>query len=210
MAVLISGIGFDEKFVVRAFLRRGINQVKEVLLVKPKGEEPRSQEALNSLRSLMSETSTPLQVLEVDHTDFPTAVSQVMHWIKGSRHTEFIVNLSSGMRVLILEILTAFLLLRIDAEVEVETESGEGVISWRTRDLMDQEIEETELRILALIQQGETSSLGISKRLKIPTSTVWRKMRRLQEAGFIEAEGREVRLTNKGRIFVKFFQNSRI
>jgi len=69
---------------------------------------------------------------------------------------------------------------------------------------------ETELRILALIQQGETSSLGISKRLKIPTSTVWRKVRRLQEAGFIEAEGREVRLTNKGRIFVKFFQNSRI
>lgn len=202
VACLITPIGFEEKFIVRSFLRWGRSKVDQVIVVKPSVKNEKTEQAFLSLSKLLSEASTPLSVLEINHEDFVSSVAKIMSWIKGSTCSHFVLNLSSGMRVVGLEILTAFLLLQVDAEIEVEMESFQGVVNFRVRDLLPHNLEDMDLKILRAIHSGERKVAEISRKLKLPLATTWRRVRDLQTSGFIAQEDEGLALTNKGRIFV--------
>ncbi|MEM0290022.1 MAG: CRISPR-associated CARF protein Csa3 [Metallosphaera sp.] len=210
MACLISSIGFDEKFLVRSFLRRGRQQVDYVLVVKPSTENEKTEKAISSLRRLLDEAHVSLEVLQVDHMNFPIAVSDVMTWLRKSSYVDYILNLSSGMRLVNIEILTAFLLLRLDAEVEVEPESLQDVVSFRVSDMMSYAVDSTDLKILSAIQKGENKIALISKKLKIPNATVWRRVKELEKNGFLSSSDDRLVLKNKGIIFLNFSRNSQL
>ncbi|AEB95254.1 CRISPR-associated CARF protein Csa3 [Metallosphaera cuprina] len=210
MACLISSIGFDEKFLVRSFLRRGRQQVDYVLVVKPSTENEKTEKAISSLRRLLDEAHVSLEVLQVDHMNFPIAVSNVMTWLRKSSYVDYILNLSSGMRLVNIEILTAFLLLRLDAEVEVEPESLQDVVSFRVSDMMGYAVDSTDLKILSAIQKGENKIALISKKLKIPNATVWRRVKELEKNGFLSSSDDRLVLKNKGIIFLNFSRNSQL
>ncbi|MEM4746377.1 MAG: CRISPR-associated CARF protein Csa3 [Metallosphaera sp.] len=210
MACLISSIGFDEKFLVRSFLRRGRQQVDYVLVVKPSTENEKTEKAISSLRRLLDEAHVSLEVLQVDHMNFPIAVSNVMTWLRKSSYVDYILNLSSGMRLVNIEILTAFLLLRLDAEVEVEPESLQDVVSFRVSDMMGYAVDSTDLKILSAIQDGENKIASISKKLKIPNATVWRRVKELEKNGFLSSSDDRLVLKNKGIIFLNFSRNSQL
>jgi len=199
VACLITTIGFEEKFLVRSFLRHGKSRIQEVLVVKPSTKNEKTETAISNLTKLLSEAPTPLKILEVNHEDFVSAVSSIMSWVRRSSHSEYILNLSSGLRVVNLEILAAFLLLQIDAEVEVETENLQGLVTFRVRDLIPYPLEDSDLKILRAIHLGENKVSEISKKVKLPLATTWRRVKELQAAGFvIEDDG--LKLTQKGKI----------
>ncbi|MCY0862920.1 MAG: CRISPR-associated CARF protein Csa3 [Metallosphaera prunae] len=201
MTCLITPIGFDEKFIVRSFLRHGKSRIQEVLLVKPSAKNEKTEIAISNLMKLLSEASTPLQTLEINHDDFFSSVSRIMSWVKRSTHSDYLLNLSSGMRIVDLEILTAFLLLQIDAEVEVETETLQGLVTFRVKDLIPYQLEESDLKILRAIHLGENKVSEISRKMKLPLATTWRRVKELQTAGFVTQDADGLKLTQKGRIF---------
>jgi CRISPR-associated protein Csa3 len=170
MSLLVSSVGFEEKFLLRSFLRRGRAQISGVLLVKPVGNNEKVTKAIESFNSLLKETSIPLNILEINHLDFVSAVSSISKWIKSS-YSSFILNLSSGMRIVNFEILSAFLILDLNAEIEVETESLEGVVSWNINNMIKREFNESDIKILLAIREGEKNVSEISRRLKIPLTT---------------------------------------
>jgi len=59
------------------------------------------------------------------------------------------------MRIVNLEILSAFLILDLNAEIEAEAESLEGVVSWRIDEMVRKDFEEDGVKILLAIQEGE-------------------------------------------------------
>ena len=119
--------------MLRAFLWRGRSQISGVLLVKPLGDNEKVKKAIGSFNNLLKEVSVQLNILEINYLDYVSSVSSISKWIKSSKYTSFVLSLSSGMRIVNLEILSAFLILDLNAEIEAEAESLEGVVSWRRR-----------------------------------------------------------------------------
>lgn len=155
MSLLVSSVGFEEKFLLRAFLRRGRSQISGVLLVKPLGDNEKVKKAIDSFNNLLKEVSVQLNILEINYLDYVSSVSSISKWIKSSKYTSFVLSLSSGMRIVNLEILSAFLILDLNAEIEAEAESLEGVVSWRIDEMVRKDFEEDGVKILLAIQEGE-------------------------------------------------------
>ncbi len=207
MVLFISPIGFDEKFLVRAFWRRGKAQIKEVLLVRPKDKNEKAEKALLSFSQLLNEVQVPLNVIEVNPSDFVDSVSTIVKELISSKRTSYILNLSSGMRVLGLEILTAFLLLGLDAEVEVELENQEGIATWRMKDMLRGEIDvTTDVKVLRAVEQGASTISDVARLTKYPVATVWRRVNRLAEEGYLIKDGdKSLQLTTKGKVFTRMY-----
>ncbi|QKR01115.1 CRISPR locus-related DNA-binding protein [Metallosphaera tengchongensis] len=203
-------MGFDEKFLVRAFWRRGNKEIKEVLLIKPSDRNEKSEKALNSFSELLKQVEVPLNVLEVDPKDFTSAVSKIARELMNSRSTSFIINLSSGMRILGLEVLTAFLLLDINAELEVEMENQEGVVTWSLKDMVKGRIDvKGDVEILKAVKKGINTVSEVAREVGAPIATVWRKVNRLIEEGYLEKDEKDLlRLTVKGRISTEIYDAS--
>ncbi|MFP3314107.1 MAG: hypothetical protein RXO28_06290 [Thermocladium sp.] len=155
MSLLVSSVGFEEKFLLRAFLWRGRSQISGVLLVKPLGDNEKVKKAIDSFNNLLKEVSVQLNILEINYLDYVSSVSSISKWIKSSKYTSFVLSLSSGMRIVNLEILSAFLILDLNAEIEAEAESLEGVVSWRIDEMVRKDFEEDDVKILLAIQEGE-------------------------------------------------------
>lgn len=58
------------------------------------------------------------------------------------------------MRILNLEILSAFMMLGYDAEIEVELESLNGLVVWKLKDLIPTDLDDREKVILKAIRDG--------------------------------------------------------
>jgi CRISPR-associated protein Csa3 len=205
--ILISAIGFEEKFLVRCFLRRGKNQIHKVILVKPKdGDNRKTEEAISNLKKILDEASVPLEMLEVNPLDFVSAVVTIARKVKSIKRKDFLLNLSSGMRILNLEILSAFMMLGYDAEIEVELESLNGLVVWRLKDLIPTELDDKEKVILKAIRDGHYKVRDISSVTKIPLSTVSKKIAELESKGYLE-RSKEVKLTKKGEMIIELENN---
>lgn len=206
MSLLVSSVGFEEKFMLRAFLRRGRSEISGVLLVKPFGDNEKVSKAIESFNNLLKEVSIPLNILEINYLDYISSVSSISKWIKSSKYSSFILSLSSGMRVVNFEILSAFLVLNLNAEIEIEAESLEGVVSWKIDEMVRKDFEENDIKILIAIKKGEKNVSEISRKMKIPITTTWRKINRLINNYYIRKEGEELSLTKKGEIFIEIYK----
>ena len=96
------------------------------------------------------------------------------------------------MRIVNLEILSAFLILDLNAEIEAEAESLEGVVSWRIDEMVRKDFEEDGVKILLAIQEGEKSVSEVSRRVKIPVATEWRNVNKLVDNYYIKKEGEQL------------------
>jgi len=206
MSLLVSSVGFEEKFMLRAFLRRGRSEISGVLLVKPFGDNEKVSKAIESFNNLLKEVSIPLNILEINYLDYISSVSSISKWIKSSKYSSFILSLSSGMRVVNFEILSAFLVLNLNAEIEIEAESLEGVVSWKIDEMVRKNFEENDIKILLAIKDGKKNVSEISRKMKIPIATTWRKINRLINNYYIRKEGEELSLTKKGEIFIEIYK----
>ena len=132
--------------MLRAFLWRGRSQISGVLLVKPLGDNEKVKKAIDSFNNLLKEVSVQLNILEINYLDYVSSVSSISKWIKSSKYTSFVLSLSSGMRIVNLEILSAFLILDLNAEIEAEAESLEGVVSWRIDEMVRKDFKEDDVK----------------------------------------------------------------
>ncbi|TRM89064.1 CRISPR locus-related DNA-binding protein, partial [Sulfolobus sp. E3] len=153
--ILISAIGFEEKFLVRCFLRNGKNNIDKVILIKPEGEEnPKTREAINNFKKLLDEASIPLEILEVNQLDLISTIVKISKKILSIKKRDFLLNLSSGMRILNFEILATFLMLGYDAKVEIEAENLTGVVTFELKEIVNDELDEKEVEIINAIKGG--------------------------------------------------------
>lgn len=140
-----------------------------------------------------------MEVLEADYRNFLTALITIISWLKKSKHTSYILNLSSGLRVLNLEIFSSFLFLGLDAEVKAEKDFGETTL--RVKDVIAQNPSLSDRKILLAIHEDENRVSDISRKLKIPMTTAWRHVLDLQRMRYLSSND-EIELAIKGEIYV--------
>lgn len=201
--------GFDERFAIRALMRRPVRgEVRIAVLVPEDGEQERVNKALAVLNEFVTRyvTERGIERVTVPVEDFLGAVLMLARTFRSWTERPVVLNLSGGMRLLVAEALCAALLSRVPMTVEIESEDGKVLAEFSTTDLTFPETDEIDRQIIESLGYG-TMTLGLlSERLGLSKPTVWRRLRRLADAGLLEVSGGRrgevvASLTKTGRFY---------
>lgn len=207
--ILAVTLGFDEKFAVRAVIRHSHSRLTRIVVITPAlRADERTEAAIGSLREFLRRY---LQIEEVERVevsvdDFFDAVGELVGMFDSWAGDAVTLNLSGGMRLLVIECLIGALMSRTLMTIELESEDGSAYFSFGN-DYFDpavfNEIDHIDKLILKYLTNKNSAS-SLSKLLDLPKSSAWRRIRKLERLGLVEVErvGRSlaVRPTNKGRV----------
>jgi len=198
---LIITLGFEEKFALRGLTRHGISKGDRLILLTGPTIE-RVRKAASYVRDFIDkyysgEVSVDLVELPV-HDFYQTTlrVKQVLENV--ATMDQVIVNLSGGMRIIVLAVFIAVMLLSMrNVKVELETEDSSKYLTIDAvalKSIMSfEELSEEKMRILEVLTREEKALTvaALSKRLRRDSSTIRKHLRSLEEAGLVIVKKRK-------------------
>jgi CRISPR locus-related DNA-binding protein len=210
--------GFDEKFAIRALMRHPpSDRTRVVVLLPEEGQDERVERGLSVLNDFVKRyvNEEGVELMKVPIGDFHGSVLTLARAFRSWAERPIILNLSGGMRLLVVEALCAALISRVPMAVEVESEDGKALAAFSTDDLSIPEIDEVDRQIIKWLASGDKTLGSLSERLGISKATVWRRLRRLERAGMVKlSKGRRreiaVELTERGRIYCEVLPGVRM
>jgi len=175
----------DEKFAVKALLRH-YSERRRVVAIVPEGyQDDRALSVLNDfVKRYVNEEG--VELIKVPIGDFHGSVLTLARTFRSWAERPIILNLSGGMRLLVVEALCAALISRVPMTIEVESEDGKALVAFITDDLSIPEIDEVDRQIIESLARGVRTLDPLSERLGISKPTVWRRLRRLERAGMVK------------------------
>jgi CRISPR-associated protein Csa3 len=206
---LIATLGFEEKFCYRAILRHGIKEGDEIVLITAEIVE-KVEKAFDWIKKLVQTSFSDKVAVRLVQLDVKSveksikAVSELLNSAEG----RLIVNLSGGMRALVIIVLIACIMkARREMVIEIETEDLSSLLLVPSEliRLVKDPPGSIHLEILRLVKRGIRKSESISRELKRDASTIRRHLAELEAMGLVEAEKRKpliVRLTRFAELFV--------
>ncbi|MEM4574433.1 MAG: CRISPR-associated CARF protein Csa3 [Candidatus Caldarchaeum sp.] len=206
---IVVTLGYSEWPVVSSLLKHGLEKGDKITAVVPSKTDARSQSAINEIKNFLSKfaTDVELEIFSVNVHDFDKAVSQLIKFIRKEKEEgrNLYVNLSGGMRVLILEVFTALILSGVtDLVAELVTEDKSEVVfpSLWSLNLFSY-LDRLDFQILSLAS-NEQNIIAIAKAVRKPVSTVYRRVVAMEKNGLVRTvkkdRMRKVVLTPLGRI----------
>jgi len=208
MTTLIATLGFDEKFCYRAILRHGIKEGDRIILITAEKVE-KVEKAYEWIRKLIQTSfsdKVEVELFEVDVKNPEEAIKRAVEIVRRAEG-RVIVNLSGGMRALVIIVLLACMMVPLNAKFEIETEDFSSVVELQSGliNLIKSPPRDISLEILELVANGFKTVGEIAKKLKKDESTIRRHLLSLEKQGLIKAEKRKpliVSLTNLAGLFL--------
>jgi CRISPR-associated protein Csa3 len=218
IVIIAVTFGFDEKFAIRALMRHPpSDRTRVVVLLPEEGQDERVERGLSVLNDFVKRyvNEEGVELMKVPVGDFHGSVLTLARAFRSWAERPIILNLSGGMRLLVVEALCAALISRVPMAVEVESEDGKALAAFSTDDLSIPEIDEVDRQIIKWLASGDKTLGSLSERLGISKATVWRRLRRLERAGMVKlSKGRRreiaVELTERGRIYCEVLPGVRM
>jgi CRISPR-associated protein Csa3 len=190
--------GFDERFAFRSLLRRGLGGSDKVAVLVPSNRpDEKSENALSSLDNFVKRYVNGEGVMryEIEIDDFYEAVTNIAGLFRSWAERPIVLNLSGGMRLLIVETLVAAVYCGIPIKVEMETEDGKTYTEFETPDLLPVRLDELDIEILKTLSNVKLTLKFLAEALPVAKPTAWRHVKKLQELGLVKLE----RVTDRGR-----------
>ncbi|RLF11945.1 MAG: hypothetical protein DRJ69_01375 [Thermoprotei archaeon] len=188
--LLISTLGFEEAFPIRFLMRNSPSRGDVILIVMPYSKDERSARAYFELSKF---TSNYLQEVKLEKIEVPVAnvhqsIVMIISKIKALNASEAVVNLSGGMRLLIIETLIAVkMVLGNRAKLELELEDRRETVSM-TPSILDLKMPtQYQVDILkAMKELGVKASItSIAEVLKAPRSSIYKELKRMEKEGLV-------------------------
>jgi CRISPR-associated protein Csa3 len=213
---IILTLGFDEKFAIRALMRAAPLKDDEIVVTIPAMEDEKCKRALDSLKSFCDITGgVRLDIKEVPISEPGIAIATIYRILSQKIKSGkcLYLNLSGGMRALILETLAAALAAARhipDIKVEIELENFGGIVEFTLSHFMLSPPGLLDLSILTCVKELEAickhATLDIiTSKTRIPRSTVYRRLLNLVKKGYVKSErhGKRVvySLTDLGKMW---------
>lgn len=202
-------LGYSEWPVVSSLLKHGLEKGDKITAIVPSKSDSRSHAAINEIKNFLSKfaAEVELDVFSVNVHDFDKAVGQLLKFIRREKQEgrSLFVNLSGGMRILILEVFTAMILSGVtDLVAELVTEDKNEIVFpslWSLN--LFSFLDRLDFQILSSAASGQ-SVVTIAKTVKKPVSTVYRRIVAMEKNGLLRTVKKErtrlVALTPLGRI----------
>ena len=202
--VVLLTLGFEEKFAVRALVRRGL-EVGDLVVLVTGPIIDKVAKAINYVKEFLKYfEGIDIQVFEVSEVhEFTEAVPRIKKLIKEllNKYDFIVANLSGGMRALIIEVLTSIILLPKELKsrviVELDTEDSKATIEIpKELNIMinppELGVKEDIIKVI-IDEGGEADIYTIARRLEKDESTIRRQLEVLKELGLIELTYRPLR-----------------
>ena len=204
--LLIYTLGFEEKFAIRSFTRHGLDVNDKILLITASPVIDRVKKAYLVLEDFVRkyyQDKVILELFEVDTSNFVNAVYIIKKkFIEELSHPSFdkiVLNLTGGLRVLVLSTFTAFLLLpdkflkNRNVVIEVEYEDSSKLVNIpnmlsQVLRLSHELSDEKKKLIKILLEKGECLVSDLSEELNLDPSTIRRHLYDLEDKGLISIE----------------------
>lgn len=207
--LFISTLGFEEASLIRFLLRNQPQLEDIVLVVSPFPDDARSVRAYQQVEAFLTKymPEVKLRKVQVPVDKVHQAIAIIAQNIKSLNASSAIVNLSGGMRILVIEVLAAVRMVFGDgADIEMELEDKREVVKFKPS-IMDLEVPSTEqVRILSAMKDlGRSASLSkIASRTGIPRSSVYKEVKRMEREGLVaKIDGKRFGLTDLGLVWAQ-------
>ena len=179
MGVLVATLGFDEKFTIRALMRHA-DEINKVVIVAAEPFEERAAKALSEVEKFIKSYlgDKVIEVIRVDPSNTYDAIVKLKNVF--ATYENYIVNISGGMRALIVELLIAYVLSRAKGVIEIELENLRGLVTLPPEIFTLPPLSSEELKILREIVRREFASpRELMEDLDIPRSTFYKYVKSL-------------------------------
>ncbi|RLE57410.1 MAG: hypothetical protein DRJ40_03645 [Thermoprotei archaeon] len=217
--LLVLTLGFEEKFAFRMLTRHGLDRGDRILILTGRAVE-RTVKAIETIKEFVKKYfpgEIDVEFYEVDLSNFIEAVRRIRDVLSRyiPSYDKVIINLTGGMRVLILATFTALLLLSVNlgeriTHIEVEFEDGTYLVKipqnlprmlLNVRSLTRERIE-----LLRAIQElGEVTVKDLAKVLGKDESTIRRQIYELEKLELVEVtktRPTKIKVTELGRLLI--------
>ena len=202
--VVLLTLGFEEKFAVRALVRRGL-EVGDLVVLITGPIIDKVAKAINYVKEFLKYfEGIDIQVFEVSEVhEFTQAISKIKGLIKEllDKYEYMIINLSSGIRALVVEVLMATTLLPRELKeriiVELDTEDGKAIVEI-PKDLItiinppNLGVKEDIIKVI-IEEGGEADIYTIAQKLGKDETTIRRQLETLKDLRLIELAYRPLR-----------------
>ena len=193
---LIATLGFDEKFCYRAILRHGIKEGDKIILFTAEIVEKveKAYEWIQKLLQTSYGDAVDVEIVQLNIKDLEDSIKKVLRKIEEIENFRIIVNLSGGMRALIIIVLLACIMRPPrNLKIEIETEDFSGIVEvpYTLLNLIKLQLGEDKLEVLKSIKEGIGDVKSIAKKLGRDESTVRRHISALENMGLIEVKKRK-------------------
>lgn len=212
----ISTFGFTESAVLAPIVKVGLEKGDKIIILIPSGvgDQKRAINALEKLRNIlrtMFNEKTIIERIEIPINDFALAVSKIRKIIEieASKNPVY-VNLSGGMRALVLQTYTAVIMARLSNTnitfTDIELEGSAGSVKILPLAPLTN-YKGTKRKILEELKKYEDfiSMEALANNLKLSLSTLSRNLRELSADGLIISKKKKRKIFTKISDYGKMF-----
>jgi CRISPR-associated protein Csa3 len=199
--IIFATLGFDEKFIIRDILRRGIKEESK-LLIFTSSEDSRVEKAFMTLKTTFISIPLKIEKYRINIENPFSAISEIrniiLENIKG--HSEIVFNLSGGQRILLSYIFSIIASEKLNCEIVMISEDSSFQVSLPSKIFFAKQIDPLSLEIVKMLKEKPLKVGEILEKLGGGRTTVWRKLRLLTKEGIIEYDDtmKRYKLTNIG------------
>ncbi|MEM4846876.1 MAG: hypothetical protein QW794_03860 [Thermosphaera sp.] len=207
LAVFI--VGFEDKLVLRAGFRVGLQPGDTALLVYSlsgsDNDRQKVSNAVSVVKNVFSSAGISVEELVLDGNNFGRDVSLLVDTLRKLRPRRLVVSLGSGMKYLGLVSLYASLIYRelaknVELEVHVSREDGLYDVALNL-ETMRLSVGRSELKIVCLIKSGVERDHVVKEahdKMVKSQSTIYTLLQRMVKRGLIQLKDNTVELTPLG------------
>ena len=205
---LVMTLGFEPGPLIRAAASHSLKPGASIAVLTPSFKDDRAERAYLELKKvcdiLFKDVNVDIRRIEVDLSDFSTAVKQVRELLTSFADRRVAICLTGGMRALCIATYTAYLTVewRFPPSIEVHLEGrAESISIPPLHGVLKLDVTEEKLAILKLLSKYGSLSIGdIASLMQKDRSTVYRHISSLMRMGLISQKGRLCELTDLGRM----------
>jgi len=206
--------GWTEAPIISSILRYGLSEGDKIVVILPEQRDERSQIALRDLKSFILGYAKNIEINEmhISLEDPVDSIARLKNAIESERGRKCIVNLSGGMRaIVILTYLATLFAGHPEITIELETEDRKRVIELpeiRPEDLREfRELPSLTKEIIKHLLSGPIEASILRKKFNIPPSSFHNIQVKLVRMGYIEQERISkfivLKLTSRGKLLAK-------
>ncbi len=209
--VILLTLGFDERFAYRAILRHDVKEGDKIFLISGRTND-KVIKAYRMVEEFLIKSfgdEIDLELIEVDPSNAIESIGKIIKVISPYRERRIIVNLSGGMRSIIVSTLLAVLFTHIrNIEVEIELENLSGIVEFphQLLELVSKRVTSTGLAILRNVEEGHSNIRELARITGKDESTIRKRVQELKTAGLVKVLKRKpimLEITDLGELILR-------
>ena len=201
MTVLFLTLGFQESFQLRSIFRHGKDSLSEVVLISPVESNERVLAPMATIKNFCESINLKFSSKQVEVENIFRLIGQVSEIFYNHIDQDMIVNISGGMKILHLGIILSLINLKLNPLIELDFENQSGGVGERLRDLLFYDLKKETRDTLIAVNKSISPGASITNFIHDSKATIWRRLKRLEEQGYIKRNGKgKIIVTEKGKL----------